>query len=91
MSFFWKIILLSIGYIITYFLFYILFILMVLLTILYIILKYIYPMIKRRMTPIGMRINHGMLKGYMTQKYGEKEGKSAYKQFVSVLRRKGYY
>ena len=86
-----KILLLVVGMALAYFLLYPLFILGILLIILYIIFGIIKPQIRRSMTPKGMRINHRMLKGYMTEKYGEHEGKHLYKQFVDTLRRRGYY
>jgi hypothetical protein len=49
-----------------------------------------YKFIRRAMTPKGHRIKHKALRGYLTQKYGRRDGKSMYREFVSSLRKKGY-
>jgi hypothetical protein len=67
------------------------FILGCILIIVYIIMKVVYPPIKKSMTPEGKRIKHKELRGYLKQKYGDDEGKGIYKDFVKMLRRRGYY
>ena len=50
----------------------------------------VYGAVRWHMTPHGMRISHGKMKGYFTQKYGGREGMGLYKQTVAAMRKKGY-
>lgn len=81
---------LFIGFTLAYFLLFPVFVLMWIILMIYIVMKTAYPRIRREMTPVGKRINHRMLKGYMKEKYGD-EGNGIYKEFVRNLRRRGYY
>jgi len=74
---------------ITYYLFPQLFILGMLLVVIYIAYR-ITKKIRYWSIPRGRRIKHGMLKGYMQEKYGKDEGVRCYKETVKELNRKGY-
>jgi hypothetical protein len=86
-----KLILLVGGLLFLYFLFNPFFYLALLLLILWFLYKFLMPLYRKSVTPQGKRINHKMLRGYMTEKYGKDEGVKIYKDFVRNLRNKGYY
>lgn len=56
-----------------------------------IIMYFSYRLYRKRRMPSGRRIHHGLLRGHLTQKYGDEEGERLYKQFVKELQRKGYH
>jgi len=49
-----------------------------------------YRWYERRNIPSGRHINHGLLKGYLTERYGDMEGGKLYQRLVRELQRKGY-
>lgn len=57
---------------------------------LFLILYRIYLLIERLSTPKGMRIKHGLLRGYLENEYGPKEGGKVYKEMVGEMRKRGY-
>jgi hypothetical protein len=49
-----------------------------------------YRLYARFTVPAGHHINHGLLKGYLNERYGEGEGTKLYHRLVKELQRKGY-
>lgn len=79
---------LMIALLITYFLMSILYYILVLILIVYI--SYTgYIWFDRKLNP-GRHIRHSMLKNYMINKYGKKDGVKNYRETVTELRKKGY-
>ena len=49
-----------------------------------------YRLYKKWSIPRGHHINHGLLRGYLSETYGDQEGGKLYKRLVRELNRKGY-
>lgn len=55
-----------------------------------IVLYFGYRWYNKRRVPQGHHINHGLLRGHLTSKYGDEEGGKLYQRMVRELQRKGY-
>ena len=85
----WHFIALGVFFLVTYYVIPVLFWLAVLIIIVYVLYR-LYRLVERMMTPKGMRIRHGALRGHLEHEYGTREGRKLYREMVGELRKKGY-